>query len=72
MNSAGIVPLVKLNEGRVLGSKVIVEVEVGELKLNPPVNVDVDDCKIATSQLIIQFYLKKTYERCIKIILINI
>lgn len=42
MNSVGALPFVKLNEGRLLGSKATVGVEVGGLKLNPPVGVDVD------------------------------
>jgi len=40
---------VKLNEGLLLGSKATVGVEAGELKLNPPVDVDVDDCNITTN-----------------------
>lgn len=35
----------KLNEGRLLGSKATAGVE-GELKLNPPAGADVDDCNI--------------------------
>lgn len=44
LNDGGALPLVKLNEGRLLGSKTTgVGVLVGGLKLNPPVGVDVDD-----------------------------
>jgi len=55
LNAAGTFPLVKLNEGRLLGSKATVGAVVGGLKLNPPVGVDVDDCNITT----MQFYLMK-------------
>lgn len=44
LNIVGALPLVKLNEGRLLGSKATVDVEAGELKLKPPVDADVDDC----------------------------
>jgi len=47
-----------LNEGRLLGSKATVGVEAGELKLNPPVDVDVDDCNITTN---INLLEKKKY-----------
>lgn len=40
LNVIGAVPLVKLNEGRLLGSKATAG--VGELKLNPPAGADVD------------------------------
>lgn len=46
LNVVGALPLVKLNDGRLLGSKTTVGVVVGGLKLNPPVGVDVDDCNI--------------------------
>lgn len=45
----------KLNEGRVVGSKATAGVEAGELKLNPPVDADVDDCNIT----IVSIYLEK-------------
>lgn len=41
----------KLNEGRLLGSKATVGVEAGELKLNPPGDADVDDCNITTNNI---------------------
>lgn len=52
LNAVGALPFVKLNEGRLLGSKATAGVELGELKLNPPVGVDVDDCNITTLLLI--------------------
>lgn len=58
LNIVGALPLVKLNEGRVVGSKATAGVEVGELKLNPPVDADVDDCNIT----IVSIYLgEKSY-----------
>jgi len=46
LNDVGALPLVKLNEGRLLGSKATVGAEVGGLKLKPPVGADVDGCNI--------------------------
>lgn len=62
LNAVGTLPLVKLNEGRLLGSKATVG--VGELKLNAPVDADVDDCNITTNSIniicsIVLIYLEK-------------
>lgn len=43
LNVVGALPLVKLNEGRLFGSKATAGVVAGELKLNPPVDAGVDD-----------------------------
>lgn len=60
LNAVGTLPFVKLNEGRLLGSKATVGVEVGGLKLNPPVGVDVDDCNITTLSIGSDLILSKT------------
>jgi len=56
LNDVGALPFVKLNEGRLLGSKATAGVEVGGLKLKPPVGADVDGCNIIIHQYIYIIY----------------